>query len=82
MVSGMRVAVVHDWLYTFGGAERVLRSILRCVPGADVFTLFDILPSADRERIGFTQARTSFLQKLPAIARRFRSCRWRSSSLT
>ena len=72
MVSGMRVAVVHDWLYTFGGAERVLRSILRCVPGADVFTLFDILPSADRERIGFTQARTSFLQKLPAIARRHR----------
>ena len=39
----MRVAVVHDWLYTLGGAEQVLREILRCYPNADVFTLFDAL---------------------------------------
>lgn len=68
----MRVAVVHDWLYTFGGAERVLRSILRCLPGADVFTLFDVLENADRERIGFAKARTSFLQHMPSIHRRHR----------
>ena len=68
----MRVAVVHDWLYTFGGAERVLAAILRCLPGADVFTLFDILPDEDRKRIGFDAARCSFLQRMPAIARRHR----------
>ena len=68
----MRVAVVHDWLYVYGGAERVLRSILRCLPGADVFTLFDVLPEAERERIGFKAARTSFLQGLPGISRRHR----------
>lgn len=33
----MRVAIVHDWLYTIGGAERVLQEMLRCFPQADVF---------------------------------------------
>ncbi|MBI5110930.1 MAG: glycosyltransferase [Rhodovulum sp.] len=69
----MRVAVVHDWLYTVGGAERVLREILQCYPDADVFTLFDVLSDADRARIGYGQATTSFLQRLPAIRSRHRS---------
>ncbi len=68
----MRIAVVHDWLYTFGGAERVLRSILRCLPDADLFTLFDVLSDEDRGRIGFTRADSSFLQRMPGIARRHR----------
>jgi glycosyltransferase involved in cell wall biosynthesis len=65
----MRVAVVHDWLYTFGGAERVLQSMMRCLPAADVFALFDILPTIDRARISPTQSRTSFLQHMPGIRR-------------
>ena len=68
----MRIAIVHDWLYTFGGAERVLQSMLRCFPDADVFTLFDILPSADRIQIGITKCRTSFLQRMPGIRRHHR----------
>lgn len=68
----MRVAVVHDWLYTYGGAERVLRSILHCFPNADVFTLFDTMTDGDRARVGFQSARTSFLQRMPAISRRHR----------
>ncbi len=69
----MRVAVVHDWLYTLGGAERVLTEILRCYPQADVYTLFDFLSSADRNTIGFKQAHTSFLQKMPFIRGHHRS---------
>lgn len=69
----MRVAVVHDWLYTLGGAERVLKSILRCYPDADVFTLFDILTPQDRAWVGYTKATTSFMQRLPGIAKRHRS---------
>ncbi|WP_375462540.1 glycosyltransferase [uncultured Methylobacterium sp.] len=61
----MRVAIVHDWLYVVGGAEKVLREILALYPGADVFTLFDFLTPADRAAIGFSAARTSFLQKMP-----------------
>ena len=70
----VRIAVVHDWLYVFGGAERVLRAILRAVPKADVYTLFDSLSPADRRRIGFETSRTSFLQRIPGIGKRHRSC--------
>ena len=65
----MRVAVVHDWLYIVGGAERVLQAILRCYPDADVFCVFDILPDRDRERMGFGRSTTSFIQKLPFLRR-------------
>lgn len=69
----MRVAIVHDWLYTLGGAEQVLREMLRCYPDADVFTLFDVLTPEDRAKIGFKKARTSFLQNMPFIRRLHRS---------
>jgi glycosyltransferase involved in cell wall biosynthesis len=73
MGTAMRVAVVHDWLYTIGGAEQVLREILKCYPDADVFTLFDLLEVEERRKLGFEKARTSFLQKMPMLARHHRS---------
>jgi glycosyltransferase involved in cell wall biosynthesis len=69
----MRIAIVHDWLYTVGGAEQVLREMLRCYPDADVFTLFDVLSAEDRATIGFKKAQTSFLQNMPFIRRMHRS---------
>lgn len=69
----MRVAIVHDWLYVIGGAEQVLREILRCYPTADVFTLFDLLKPEDRKKLGFEKSRTSFLQKMPMLGSRHRS---------
>lgn len=70
--TGARIAIVHDWLYVLGGAEKVLRSILRCFPCADVFSLFDILPPSARETIGYCASHTSFLQRMPGIARHHR----------
>ncbi len=35
----MRVAVLHDYLNQFGGAERVLKEILEIFPQADLYTL-------------------------------------------
>lgn len=69
----MRVAVVHDWLYVLGGAEQVLREILKCYPDADVFSLFDVLSPEDRAKIGISTTRTSFLQKMPLIRSKHRS---------
>jgi glycosyltransferase involved in cell wall biosynthesis len=69
----MRVAVVHDWLYVLGGAEQVLREILKCYPTADVFTLFDLISPEDRKKLGFEQTQTSFLQKMPFLKRHHRS---------
>ena len=69
----MRVAIVHDWLYVLGGAEKVLREILSCYPNADVFALFDVMAPEDRKEIGFEHAQTSFLQKMPFIRNVHRS---------
>ncbi len=69
----MRVAIVHDWLYTIGGAERVLQEMLACYPDADVFCLFDFLKPEDRAKIGLKATKTSFLQKLPFVSRSHRA---------
>ena len=68
----LRVAVVHDWLYVLGGAEKVLAAILRCLPPADMFALFDNLSPAQRATIGYSGSRTSFLQRMPGIRRNHR----------
>ena len=44
----LRVAIVHDWLVTYAGAERVLREMLMLYPQADLFAVVDFLSDADR----------------------------------
>ena len=68
-----RVAVVHDWLYVYGGAERVLEMILQAFPQADVFSLIDNIPDDKRQFLGGRPVRTSFLQNLPFARRRHRA---------
>lgn len=68
----MRVAIVHDWLYVIGGAERVLKELISCYPDADLFTIFDALSDEDRKYLGAKTIRTSFLQKMPFISRKHR----------
>ena len=69
----MRVAIVHDWLYVLGGAEKVLSAMFRCFPSADLFTLFDTLSPSDRAKAGLPQSRSTFLQHMPGIKQRHRS---------
>jgi glycosyltransferase involved in cell wall biosynthesis len=63
-----RIAVVHDWLVDYAGSERVLAEILRCLPQADLYTLVDHMPAAQRAPLGGRAARTTFLQHMPGIA--------------
>jgi glycosyltransferase involved in cell wall biosynthesis len=63
-----RIAVVHDWLVDYAGSERVLAEILRCLPQADLFTLVDHMPDAERQPLGGKRAKTTFLQHMPGIA--------------
>ena len=70
---GSKVAIIHDWLSTFGGAEKVVEQLLRLFPQADLFSLIDILPDRDRKFLGRHQIRTSFLQRLPRISTSYRS---------
>jgi glycosyltransferase involved in cell wall biosynthesis len=72
MKDSSNVAVVHDWLYTRGGAENVLAQILECVPHADLFSLIDYLEPRDRDFLGGRKVTTSFLQGLPLSRRNHR----------
>ena len=69
----MKVAIVHDWLVTYAGAERVLEQMLAVYPGADLFSLIDFVPEGERAFLGGRSVRTSFLQRLPGVRRRYRS---------
>ena len=44
----MRIAIIHDWLVVYAGAERVLEQILACYPDVDLFSLVDFLPTDQR----------------------------------
>ena len=67
----MRIALVHDALNQFGGAEQVLRATHNTFPHAPIFTLVD--DGAVRKRF-FPKAdvRTSFLQRLPRGLRSYK----------
>jgi glycosyltransferase involved in cell wall biosynthesis len=69
----MRVAIVHDWLVTYAGAERVLEQMLATYPDADLFSLIDFLAPQEREFLGGRPVHTSFLQRIPGVRRRYRS---------
>ena len=69
----MRVAIVHDWLVTFGGAERVLEQMIRVLPDADLFSLIDFMPESQRGFLGDRPVRTSFLQRFPSVRTRYRN---------
>lgn len=65
----MKVAIVHDWLTTLGGSERVVLALHRIWPEAPIFTsVFDPgrLPAAFRG----LDVRPSFLQKIPGAVKR------------
>lgn len=69
----MKVAIIHDWLVTYAGAERVLEQMLLCFPTADLFSVVDTLASGDREFILNKSVTTSFIQKLPFSRTRYRA---------
>jgi glycosyltransferase involved in cell wall biosynthesis len=70
----VKIAIVHDWLVTDGGAEKVLRSLVELYPRADLYALVDFLSAAQREKIlGGRDVRTSFIQRLPFARKHFRN---------
>ncbi|WP_429504281.1 glycosyltransferase family 4 protein [Pseudomonas sp. 2835] len=67
----MRVAVVHDWLVTFAGAEKVLAEIISLWPQADLFSVVDFFSDTERKKIGGKVATTTFIQRLPQARKRY-----------
>jgi glycosyltransferase involved in cell wall biosynthesis len=66
-----RVAIVHDWLVAFAGAEKVLEQIIMCFPDADLFSVVDFME--ERTWMRGKKVTTSFIQKLPQAKKRYRS---------
>lgn len=67
----MKIALVHDYIKEYGGAERVLEALCELYPDADVYTSV-YLPSylgPHRERFKDWNIKTSFLQYIPFKAK-------------
>ncbi|MFD1559272.1 glycosyltransferase family 4 protein [Paraburkholderia silviterrae] len=67
-----RVALVHDWLVTYAGSEKVVEQILQLFPQADLYSVVDFFPESQRGALGGKHATTSFIQHLPRARRSFR----------
>ena len=69
----MKVAIIHDWLVTYAGAERVLEQMLHIFPEADLYSLVDFLDTDNRNFIKNKIIHTSFIQKMPKAKKKYRN---------
>ena len=67
----MKIALVHDYLVQYGGAERVLEAFVEIFPEAPIYTIV-----YDKEAMhgvfADRQIRTSYLQKFPFARKKHR----------
>lgn len=68
----MKTAIVHDWLTGMRGGEKVLEVFCELYPDADLYTLIH-LPGSTSKTIESMSIKTSYLQRIPGIAKRYRS---------
>jgi glycosyltransferase involved in cell wall biosynthesis len=66
--GGLKVALVHDYLNQYGGAERVLEELHSLFPSAPVYTSM-YWPEKMSPTIRGLDVRTSFMQRLPLVTR-------------
>ena len=71
--SDVKVAIVHDWLVTYAGSERVVEQLLALYPQADLFSLIDFVPAHERGFLCGKTVRTSFLQQLPLARKKYQT---------
>jgi len=68
----LRVALAHDYLGEFGGAERVLMVLSEMFPAAPIYTAF-VRPGPAYERFKHRDLRPSWAQKIPGFATKLHS---------
>ena len=69
----MKVALVHDYLNEFGGAERVLLALSEIFPKAPIYTAFYKRGSEGDKRFKDKKVIVSFAQKIPFFAGKLHS---------
>lgn len=84
----MKVALVHDYLKEFGGAERVLKVLAQIYPNAPIYTSFYVKDSAAEKEFRGSKIHQSFLAPILKIWRLYSPLRflipviWGSMDLT
>lgn len=68
----MKIAIIHDWLTGMRGGEKCLEVFCELFPDATLFTLLHKKGSVS-DTIEKMDIRTSFLQKIPGIDKKYRS---------
>jgi glycosyltransferase involved in cell wall biosynthesis len=68
-----RVALVHDWLTTYVGGERVLEQMISVFPEASIFSSIDVVPDHERAFLGGREPITSFAQNWPFMRKHYRT---------
>ena len=69
----MKKALINDWYYVNGGAEKVIHSLNSVWDDFDHFALIDFLNDDDRNFIlNGKKAKTSFIQQLPTVKQNHR----------
>lgn len=70
-LEDLKVAIVHDWLTTYGGGERVVEEFMTLFPDAPIYTSV-----YDQKNLGHIfpaeKVKTSFMQKIPGVLRHYR----------
>ena len=71
LLGGHRVALVHDWLTSMRGGEKVLEALSELLPDAEIFTLLHDQGTVS-PRLEATCPHRSFVQYLPKARQRYR----------
>jgi len=69
----MKIAIIHDWLVVYAGAEQMLEQLLICYPQADIFSVIDFIPENNRDWLLNKKVKTTFIQKLPFARKKYRA---------
>ena len=68
----MKVAIVHEWLDSYAGSERVVEQLIAEWPEADLFAVCDFMPESERHFLRGKPVTTTFIQRLPFARKHFR----------
>lgn len=68
----MKIAIVHDWLTVYSGAEKVLEHMLALFPQADLFTSFNAMLPNQQAFLKGKKINTTFLQAFPFLRKFYR----------
>jgi glycosyltransferase involved in cell wall biosynthesis len=72
-LSGKKIGIVHEWLSTKAGSEKVTEHLIDLLQNVEVYSTVDFLSKKDRKAImGDRFPKTTFIQHLPFSRQHFR----------